>query len=57
MWFWGGVVLSAREWVRFWQVFVMESVDNVCCNRDRWAPIVPAKNKQDKLGTSVTLPT
>ena len=50
-------MLSAGEWVRFWQVFVMESVDNVCCNRDRWAPIVPAKNKQDKLGTSVTLPT
>jgi len=22
----------------------------------RWAPIVPAENKQDKLGTSVTLP-
>jgi len=21
-----------------------------------WAPIVPAENKQDKLGTSVTLP-
>jgi len=22
----------------------------------RWAPIIPAGNKQDKLGTSVTLP-
>jgi len=29
LWFWGGVVLSAREWVRFWQVFVMKGVDNV----------------------------
>jgi len=36
LWFWGGVVLSAWEWARFWQVFVMEGVDNVCCNRDRW---------------------
>jgi len=36
LWVWGGVVLSAREWVRLWQVFVMEGVDNVCCNRDRW---------------------
>jgi len=36
LWFGGGVVLSAGEWVRFWQVFVMEGVDNICCNRDRW---------------------
>ena len=36
LWFWGGVVLSAGEWDRFWQVFVMKGVDNVCCNRDRW---------------------
>jgi len=36
LWFWGGVVLSVGEWVRFWQVFVMEGVDNVYCNRDRW---------------------
>jgi len=36
LWFCGGVVLSAREWVRFWQVFVMKGVDNVSCNRDRW---------------------
>jgi len=28
-----------------------------CSSRaPRWAPIVPAENKQDKLGTSVTLP-
>jgi len=36
LWVWRGVVLSAGEWVRLWQVFVMEGVDNVCCNRDRW---------------------
>ena len=30
----GGIV--GWEWVRLWQVFVMEGVDNVCCNRDRW---------------------
>jgi len=30
------VVLSAGEWVRLWQVFVMEGVDNVSCNRDQW---------------------
>ena len=28
--------MSAGKWVRLWQVFVMESVDNVCYNRDRW---------------------
>ena len=36
LWVWGGVVLSAGEWVRLWQVFVIEGVDNVCCNRDQW---------------------
>ena len=30
------MVLSAGAWVRLWQVFVMEGVDKVCCNRDRW---------------------
>ena len=30
------VQLSVWEWVRLWQVFVMEGVDSVCCNRDRW---------------------
>jgi len=30
----GGIV--GWEWVRFWQVFVMNGVDNVCYNRDRW---------------------
>ena len=30
------MVLSAGEWVRLWQVFVMEGVDNVSCNRDQW---------------------
>jgi len=29
-------MLSAGLWVRLWQVFVMEGVDSVCCNRDRW---------------------
>jgi len=29
-------VLSVEAWVRFWQVCVMEGVDNVCCNRNRW---------------------
>jgi len=28
--------LSAWCWVRVWQVFVMEGVDSVCCNSDRW---------------------
>jgi len=36
LWFWRRVVLSVGERVRFWQVFVMEGVDNVCYNRDRW---------------------
>jgi len=36
LWLWGGVVLSVGEWVRFWQVFVMDGVDNVWYNRDRW---------------------
>jgi len=36
LWVWGGVILSTGVWVRLWQVFVMEGVDNVCCNRDRW---------------------
>jgi len=30
------VRLLAGVWVRLWQVFVMEGVDSVCCNRDRW---------------------
>jgi len=29
-------MLSAGVWVRLWKVFVIEGVDNVCCNRDRW---------------------
>jgi len=29
-------MLSAEVWFRLWQVFVMEGVDSVCCNRDRW---------------------
>jgi len=30
------VKLSAWGWVMLWQVFVMEGVDSVYCNRDRW---------------------
>ena len=30
------VQLSVWEWVRLWQVFVMEGAGNVCCNRDQW---------------------
>jgi len=29
-------MLSAGVWVRLWQVFMMEGVDSVCCNRDQW---------------------
>jgi len=29
-------MLSAGVRVRMWHVFVIEGVDNVCCNRDRW---------------------
>jgi len=29
------MILSTGEWARFWQVFVMEGVDNVCYSRDR----------------------
>ena len=36
LWAWEWVGLSAGVWVRLWQVFVMEGVDNVYCNRDRW---------------------
>ena len=36
LWAWGWVRLSVGAWVRLWQVFVMEGVDSVCCNRDRW---------------------
>jgi len=36
LWAWGWVRLSAGVWVRLWQVFVMEGVDSVCCNKDRW---------------------
>jgi len=31
-------VLSVGSWPRFRQVCVMEGVDSVCCNRDRWRP-------------------
>jgi len=27
--------LSARVWVRLWQVLVMEGAGSFCCNRDR----------------------
>ena len=30
------VQLLAWDWVRLWQVFVMEGANIVCCNRDRW---------------------
>ena len=36
LWAWEWVRLSAEVWIRLWQVFVMEGVDSVCCNRDRW---------------------
>jgi len=31
-------ILNIRVWVRLWQVFVIEGVDRVCCNMDRWRP-------------------
>jgi len=49
--------LLAPALLRVETIFREKRVLRCSSRAPQWAPIVPAENKQDKLGTSVTLPT
>jgi len=48
--------LLAPTLLRVETIFREKRVLRCLSRAPRWAPIVPAENKQDKLGTNVTLP-